>query len=72
MGISDILYLVCLFLLLFADVSWNYCLYNGVFDVTAIVYYISKRYVTHDEKTVYLIDEDLAEYVSTQRDDFMK
>ena len=72
MGISDILYLVCLFLLLFADVSWNYCLYNGVFDVTAIVYYISKRYVTLDDKTVYLIDEDLSEYVSTQRDDFMK
>ena len=32
----------------------------------------SKRYVTLDDKTVYLIDEDLSEYVSTSRDDFMK
>lgn len=32
----------------------------------------SKRYVTLDDKTVYLIDEDLSEYVSTKRDDFMK
>lgn len=32
----------------------------------------SKRYLTLGDGTVYLIDDDLAEYLSTDRDDFMR